>query len=288
MSFQPLPREALDLTWPAELDHISASSIKMAHRCEEQWRQRYVLGRKEAPNLPMLAGFADHAAVEKDMRQKIVTDTNLPIPEVQQAYLEVLEGRVEQLGGIQEVRVKDADTPQAKTRAYDEVRQSGQELVGVYSRYTSPLVSPIAVEEEFSLEVADLPVRVVGRLDLVADMLLDGTGPRIIDRKRRARGSRKIEPEWALQARVYQLARDLPHEWHISVNTSKPYVLSGEELTLPVRSSALTQRMLHQVVAKIGFLYQRYGPDEPWPATGTLHPWACGYCGFRADCWGHQ
>ncbi len=37
---------------------------------------------------------------------------------------------------------------------------------------------------------------------------------------------------------------------------------------------------------KIGFLYQRYGPDEPWPATGKAHTWACGYCGFKPDCWG--
>lgn len=288
MSFQPLPREALDLTWPTQLDHISASSIKMAVRCEEQWRQRYVLGRKEAPNLAMLAGFADHAAVELDMTQKIITDENLPVSEVQGAFLQTLERRVDELGGINEVRVKDADTPQAKTRVYDDVRARGQNLVGVYSRYTSPLISPISVEEEFSLDVADLPVKVVGRLDLVANMLLDEVGPRIIDRKRRARGTRKIEPEWWLQARVYQLARDLPHEWHISVDTSKPYVLSGEELTVQPKTRSLTERMLHQVVAKIGFLYQRYGPDEPWPATGMMHPWACGYCGFRPDCWGHQ
>ena len=49
MSFVPRTLEDLAYDFPPALQHLSASSLKMAVRCEEQWRQRYILGRREVP-----------------------------------------------------------------------------------------------------------------------------------------------------------------------------------------------------------------------------------------------
>jgi hypothetical protein len=111
---------------------------------------------------------------------------------------------------------------------------------------------------------------------------------RIIDRKRSGRAKNKPEPEWLLQADIYQLAVPLPHDWHVSVTTKMPKVQLPEDLASlrhEVQPRERVERMLVMLVRKLGWLYQTFGPDEPWPTQGTLHPWACGFCGYRDDCW---
>ena len=286
--FQPRSLEELDLRFPPELEHISASSLKMAVRCEEQWRQRYVLGIKAPPGLSMLQGRADHKAIEFSMVQKVDTHVDLPTREVQDRYVEELEIAVDSSGGLAEIEVRDADTPQARQRAYDQARVHGQDVVASYHQLVAPQVQPLAVEKEFRLAVPELPVEVLGYIDLVGEIpLLASAEKVIIDRKRRARRSLKIEPEWSLQAEIYQLAEPLPHDWHLSVTTKTPQVVAFEpELRQELPPRARSERLLQQLVAKIGWLYQRFGPDEPWPTTGKMHPWACGYCGYRDRCWG--
>lgn len=297
MSFTPRPLDELALTWPPELDHFSASSAKMAVRCLEQWRQRYVLGRKAPPGLGLIGGKADHAAIELSMGQKISSYADLPLPEVKEAFVSVVEREVDQAGGLGELEWKpDQDTEAARTRAYDELRSGGQEVVGVYHSQVSPFLQPVAVEEKFSVELPGVPVPVIGYIDLVAhgvqpSLTLDSTGSwddklRVIDRKRRTRATLKIEPEWTIQAEVYQLIRPLPFEFHISVTTGAPRALWGNpELAKPVPPPGRSERLLEHIVNSVGYCYLKYGPDEPWPANGRLHPWACGYCGFRDRCW---
>ena len=285
--FTPRSLDELSLAFPPELAHISASSLKMAVRCEEQWRQRYIKGLKLAPSLSMLSGRADHKAIETSMRQKIDTHVDLPVSEVREIYLSELESEVEKEGGIKELEVKNADTDVAKVKAFDEERRHGPEVVAAYQAQASPRLQPLAVEQEFRLQVADVPVDVLGYIDLVAHPVGELESKRIIDRKRRARRTLKIEPEWSIQAEIYQLAVPAPHDWHLSVTTKTPQVVIFEpELTQELPPAERSERLLRQIVYKIGWLYQRFGPDEPWPTTGKLHPWACSYCGFRKDCWG--
>lgn len=282
--FIPRPMAELALDFPPEINHISASSINMALRCEEQWRQVYVLKKRQPPSLAALAGRADHKAIELSMRQKIVTGVDLPVNDVRNEFVNAIETAVEESGGIGEVLTDGKD--------YDEVRRQGQEIVTGYHRKFSPTVQPVAVEHEFRHQVHGLPVEILGYIDIVAeapsriDMLappLIETDFRIIDRKRSGRGQTKPSPDWRLQAGIYQLDQPYEHHWHISVTTAKPYY---QELVLPPGNREITERIVRDAVLKIGFLYQRYGPDEYWPATGMSHTWACGYCGFRDDCWG--
>lgn len=298
--FVPRSLEDLELEWPPEITHFSASSAKMAVRCEEQWRQRYILGKKSPPNLALIGGKADHAAIEQSMLKKITSFTDLPVKEVTEAFVESVEKEVDQAGGLSELEWKDdLDTEAARVREYDDLRTHGQRVVKAYHETASPLLQPIAVEAPIEILVPGLPVKVIGYIDLIAnDAQLQIDNPffdvsaqtRIIDRKRRKRASAKIEPEWSIQAEIYQLAHPLRHDWHISVHGTKtPSVMlpnAHPTLVQAVPSRERSERLLQQIVAKIGWLYQRYGPDDPWPTTGKLHPWACGFCAYRPACWG--
>lgn len=287
--FTPRTIEDLEHEFPPQLSYISASSIKMAIRCEEQWRQVYVQKIRKPPSLSMLAGRADHAAIEHSMRQKIETFVDLPVNDVEQAYIEQLEMQVEDSGGLNEIETR-ADTQAGKVKEYDSARTIGRKAVAAYHRVASPLVQPHAVEEQFELPLNGLPVILTGYIDLIgSDAQALDPSPRIIDRKTSKRPSNKPMPEWVIQAEVYQLAYPYEHEWHVTGLTSVPSIIlpgPSNPLRIPVANAQTTTRFVEQVVAKIGWLYQRYGPDAPWPTTGKLHPWACGYCGFRDNCWG--
>lgn len=304
MTFDPTPIEEIVHKWPPELDHLSASSLKMAVRCPEQWRQRYLLNKKEPPALALMLGGADHKAIEKSMAQKIETHTDLPVGEVRSAFVEEIERRVDSVGGINEVVVKGADDKPSRIKVYDEERRHGQEVVAAYHTQVSPQFQPLTVEESFSIEVPGLPVKVIGYIDITAERVRPGQetlvpdewqtdymGQRVIDRKRRSNAKKKPEPDWVMQNEIYQIVKPVPFDYHISVATKTPYCILPEQapdLRVPVAPLERSTLLLKQIAAEIGFLYMRFGPDHPWPTKGKLHPWACGYCGFRKDCWGWQ
>jgi len=286
--FVPRSLADLKLDFPPQLEHISASSLKMAARCEEQWRQRYLLGKKVPPSIDLLGGRADHGAIERSMVQKVETFTDLPVKEVRDAFVEIIEEEVESAGGLGEIVIKDALTRPSKIKVYDAVRVTGQDLVELYHTVVSPDLQPLHVEKKFSIDVPGVPVELIGYQDLiVAD--LEGAPEAIIDRKRAGRSKTSPEGEWLLQADIYQLADPLPHEWHISVTTKAPKLQLPQDtpsLRYQVQPRERVERMVSMLVRKIGWMYAQFGPNEPWPTTGKTHPWACGYCGYRDDCWG--
>lgn len=268
----------------------------MAARCPEQWRQRYVLGRKTPPAAAMIAGRADHTAIEHSMVQKIETHEDLPVGEVQEMFATIFDQELEESGGFREVEVRNGSEilkgKAEKLAQLGKIKDSGVKYVAGYHTQVSPHVQPIAVEEEFDLRVADLPVRVTGRIDLVAAPPTTPSASVIIDRKRTGRASATPQPEWKIQAGIYQLARPLPHEWHITVTQGAGrYLLptggKDDPLTQPVGSRLKAERTLAHIVGEVGYYYRRYGPDDNWPARGLLHPWACGFCGYKPGCWAH-
>ena len=292
--FQPRSLDELMLEWPPELDHISASSVKMASRCKEQWRQRYVLGKKQVPAAALILGRADHAAIEHSMTQKILSYTDSPVTEVKEKFVQVVEEEIEKDGGYKELEVRDGKeivkSIAKKKQVVGEQKRFGSSLVGMYHHQVSPRLQPVAVEHHFEIETR-LPVKITGYIDLITTDVRNPDWPEtIVDRKRVSRFG--VQAEWRLAADVYQLAYPVPHEWHLS-NTS-----GGGRIQVPDRpESELVQPppdperallFLEQIMAEIGFLYRKYGPDHPWPTNGKLHPFACNYCGYRPDCWGWE
>lgn len=280
--FTPRTMEDLLHEFPPDITHLSATGLKTAMRCAEQYRRVYVKGQRKAPSLAMISGRADHKAIETSMVQKIETNIDLPVNQVMAEYLGRLEEEVEAVGGIKELE----DKPDV--RVYDHVRKVGEIGVGQYHRLVSPRVNPIAVEENFEVQVPGVPVPIVGYLDLVAFAGKDGA-LRIIDRKTSKRAPWQIAPDWRFQASMYQLHRPLPHDWHVTVTSSRSVtvdvIADDPRFTLDTQPGHVTEKLVGGIAAQIGFLYQRYGPDEVWPATGVTHPFACGYCGFRPECW---
>lgn len=274
---------------PAE--HVSASSLKMFVRCPEQWRRRYVLGHRAPPNSNMLWGGADHRAVGHNFEQKIETEKDLPVKEVQERFAHELDAGIESAEDEIEWSGRDLEgKTQEQARAF--VLDRGANLVGMYQEQVAPALFPASVEEEFLLPLDGLPP-IKGYVDLTATrnanlvpvLIPLGADPFseqfVVERKTKG-SNQPPAPEDRFQARLYELAKGLPVEFQVSVKTAQPRVTIHEPL--PLEPAERTLESLRRTVLGIATCFALYGEEKPWPDHGRLHPWGCSHCGFKASC----
>jgi len=268
--------------WPFEgyprLNHLSPSSLKLLVECPREWQQRYLHDRPERPAEALVVGSAFHAAMERNMSQKISSGVDLPVAELiewydDEGFSQVLD-RDEEKSGLS--IIWDSSHDDAKTR--------GRLMVGEYHNQVSPRLQPTAVEGTFSVPMG-LPVPIQGRYDLL-------TADRAIDWKTAKKKTTTPKTDWLIQAVVYGFATGLPVEFHTA--SCSPGTHSTNIVT-PLESEALYVNLsqaeidaLQTTVVAIGNeavdLMRRYGPDAPWPTRGRFHMFACDYCSFRDDC----
>lgn len=286
--FTPRPLAELTEEWPSAIDHISASSMKMLARCPEQWRQRYVLGIKKPPEAAQVWGGADHKAIEHTFQHALDhKGQHAPVAEVKERFVAAVDERIEESGGFDEV-VWRGGTKKERTAEYDDMLHRGQALAAHYRTEVAEDYLPVTLEEAFSIELPGIPVPLIGWIDLTAIYAQLATDEpqagSIIDRKTSAKSKRGPEADWLVQAMIYQLVKPLPHEWHVSVKNQQPKVQVGPEFVAMPRPEAMVRRWLTGQVQHVGYLYNRYGPDHPWPGDGLAHPWACSYCAYAPGC----
>jgi hypothetical protein len=255
--------------WPLPLPHVSASSLGTYLRCPEQYRQRYLLGRKEPPNVKLLWGRADHRALEHNWQQKIDSHEDLPVKEVEEAFAVSLDEAVDESGGESEVQWDE-------TKPGD-VKDAGVRLVRCYHEQVSPSVQPVQVERKFELLLPGMGVPIVGYIDL------ETVGP-IVERKTAARKFTTVPGRYALQAGIYQLAARRSIDFHVSTKTKLPAVYTpGTDpgLSLPVSDARLrmVEERVRRTVRSLASTYQTFGPDDPWP-DAIADDSSCMWCGF--------
>ncbi len=282
-TFQPTSlSEHLLKLFPRE--YVSASSLKMFVRCPEQWRRRYVLGHKAPPNSNMLWGGADHRAVGANYEQKISTERDLPVKEVQERFASELDEGIARADDEIEWSGKDLDgkTP---AQARDFIVDRGTNLVGMYQEQVAPITFPQTVEQEFLLPVDGIPVPVKGYIDLVAERT-DVPSQFVVERKTKGT-NQPPAPDDRFQARLYELASGLPVEFQVSVKTAQPRVTVYD--LEPLASTKGTTEALKRMVLGLAHCYAVFGEEQPWPDYGRLHTFACSFCGFRSSCpWWHE
>lgn len=248
--------------WALPTEHLSATSIAMAVQCPEKYRRRYLAREKEKLNTPRFLGTVDHKTHEANFAQKVTTGTDLSWDELKGVFTQTWDETLEREGEP----TWDDDPEKLKKRA--------MAMAEVYHAIASPTVQPVGVEEWFELQVPELPVKVVGCADV-------RTVTKLVERKTAKAKLSKPKPAWRFQARIYQLAADLPTEFHVVTKQATPQVVTADvspDLFLPKGNADVTVRAIQQVAVRLNDYYARYGPDTPWPADGTFGDWTCDYC----------
>lgn len=130
---------------------LSGSSIATYLRCGLQWEFAYVRRIKSPPNVRQVLGIAAHAAVEKNMIQKITTFADLDTDEVVAEFADHYDREVA------DVEDPDEDVGHAK--------DSGIALVEHYQRIVSPVIQPTLVEEPVAFNING--IEYAGTIDLL-------------------------------------------------------------------------------------------------------------------------
>lgn len=267
------------MTWEPGLlpDHISASQLAMFERCPEQYRQRYVWGRKEAPGGALILGKAFHSAQETGFRMRMQHGTRLSTGAIQDAFSTefdrgVIAAQDSGEGEIQWGRMSPGET-----------KDIGVKATTTYYDYVAQAIRPIAVEDEFSVAFPGVDVPVVGFIDIVEEA-------RVIDMKTATSKPKNGEPkpDWAIQEMVYQAVLQRPLEWHVITKTKTPAVYTAEtdpDYFIPWDDTVgmVAKAKIARGWWGIKSHYDRWGPDAPWDGHIT-HNWACGYCGYYDNC----
>jgi PD-(D/E)XK nuclease superfamily len=263
--------------WTLPIAHLSASSLGMLARCPEQWRQRYVLGKKERPGEALVIGTAVHLCAERNFVQKIESKQDIPTTELVTWFDDVGFPQA-----LQERQEKGEEV--AWDTGPDSARMRGRTITYAYNEAVAPRVQPLAAESRVEADFG-LPVPVIGYADCVT------TGS-VIDIKTGKAARRDVKPEWRIQAAVYSTITGLPVDFHAVAASEKtfkatimtPLESPGLSVWLPEEAREETQRNVRAMAWMAHHFMDTLGPDAAWPTTGQVHPWACNWCAFKPGC----
>lgn len=261
--------------WALEVEHLSASSLGMLQRCPEQFRQRYILGRKMRPGVGLVLGSACHTTNEHNFAQKIKSGVDVPAGEMASFFNDqAWPDTVAKNGGEDEILWKERDANATRT--------VGEGMVLLYHAQVSPRIQPEATEQRFSMAIPGVPVPLIGYVDLT---VVDGP---VVDLKTSGKKVKSIQGKWETQNRVYKLFTGRTVDWHILASTKTPSVTTPlEEPALRSEHSfdqdAETVKNVQRLAWLANALLSHFGPDDPWPTTGVFNE-HCGWCGFRTVC----
>jgi RecB family exonuclease len=244
---------------------LSASSLTTFLRCGQQWWYGYVAKIKSPPTLKQLVGTAAHEAVETNLRQKIDSGVDLPLPEVQQAFSDAWDRDVKD--------VEPDDNEEHETPG--EAKDSGIRVITTYQKEVSPKLHPILVEHAMQFTINGIAWSGV----------LDSVDQRAVIRDLKTTARKPQGSNYILNMTGYALGyrhefgtRETGIALDYIVRTKKPYyhpVISGG----PIDDAAIAT--FAGIVTKASESIA-HGDFLPNGLIGS--PPACSWCGYRNIC----
>lgn len=267
------------------IQHFSPSSLRMLKICPEQYRQRYILGRKQRPGEALTLGSAVHKAVAYSHEKKISSGEDLPVLEVIEFFHDkAWPDKVKEDGGVDEIRWDNKP---------DEVRHDGERMTRGYHTVVSPRIQPVKVEQRIEYLIDGVAVPIIGYIDV------EEAGNNI-DVKTGKQVQRKPDAHWFTQGSIYTAFNGKPTHFHSVSRAKVPSIATplenGDQMVVsphPMQKNEI-ETVIRDFSWQLEYFFNRYGPDEAWPTTGIFMDYkggpACNYCGFRKYCpaWAHE
>ena len=176
-------------TSPKSKRHLSATQLNMFLRCPRQYEFRYLQGLKIPPSGAMVQSKAWHAALEANYTQKIKSDKDLPLSNME----ELFSTRLDDAFREEEIKLSAKEDPGS-------LKDNGVLIVAEHHKVIAPTVKPAEVEQEFRVSLGeDFPYELLGYWDLI-----DRSGV-IVDNKAYSRTPSQDDVDKDLQLTVYSL-----------------------------------------------------------------------------------
>jgi hypothetical protein len=243
------------------VEHLSASSLSDFLTCPEKWRQERLMRIPKRRFIDGFIGSVHHETLRENFSQKVSTHTDQTLDQQKGIYKYKFAEQVEQEEPVW-------------TEHPERVEELGLKMIEGFHTHIAPTINPIAVESRFEESITGLPVPVVGYVDCEERELMN-------EFKTAKQAVKTPKPNWIFQARIYQLFVRKPTHFTVTTKQKTPVNWTWQnapDLVLPLSNPDTTTRMVVQASEMLNDYYLRYGPDNYWPTTGLLHPWACSYC----------
>lgn len=251
--------------WNVPIDQLSASSIALLIQCPEQFRLRKIKKLPESFGIDRFVGVVDHVVHAENFTQKIDSRQDFDLPLMEGIY-----------DAHWAKTILDEGEPEWENAQPDQTRELGKQMVGLYHEHVSPLIQPVRVEERFEEHLPGVPIKIVGYPDVE-------TKTAIVERKTTKTKLSKPKAKWIMQGRIYSMVLDKPVEYTIVTKQKVPQVVTSkteQAMRLGTEHHDSTVALVEQAAYMLNDFWTRFGPDRPWPTTGTYHDWLCNYCGF--------
>lgn len=260
--------------------HISFSQIDAFNRCPRSYQAQRIHGVREPVQEALAVGSSVHHAIgayfTSLMRQTRIAKS--------QREMEALQAGSDLLDDIVDKAINEPDQQLGFERDINDVENEVEQLVLTYIK-ERPAFKPSGVEEPIRLDLPDADIPLIGSIDAVGE---DAAGqPVILEIKTSKATVNKPKGSWRLQALIYQAARPgYRADFHVLVKNKTPKLVHGAALSQQYDANASREalNLANQTAHQIQTMFDKFGAEEPWPATGALHPFACGFCPIKTTC----
>jgi len=245
-----------------EKKYLSFTQLNMFLRCPRQYEFRYIYDLKIPPSGAMVQSKVWHETLEKNYRQKVHSDTDLPLSDMQDYFAT----RYDQVLNNEEVCFEENENPA-------QLKDQGVSIVATHHKIIAPKVRPVMVEEEFCISLgSEFPFELKGIWDLIE---AEGT---IVDNKAYSRTPNQDEINKDLQFTVYSLGyRALKKQ--IEKNLRMDAIIKTKQpKAVQIQTSRTNEdcRWLLNLIEKVALAIEK-GIFYPNPNGWHCSPRFCGY-----------
>ena len=254
-------------------DHISFTQLSMLLRCGEQYRQRYVLGKKIPPSGVFVRGRCCHKAEANNFLAKIKTKKYLSTDDVLDVFSAEWEENKGQIAWMQE----DLNGRSPK-KASGQMKDSGVRLIKVFNRQQLMHCNPVEIESEFTVEFEGGCKPMIGRFDRIDkhDIIAE---EKFVKKSPHSRDIIKdvqmTAYDLGYRAKYGKSPKMLMKQWAVDLTTPKTVIQK-----CPPRSNETIQRFLRRLEATMISIEK--GNFLP----AACEAWCCDprFCGYFNSC----
>jgi hypothetical protein len=231
-------------------------------RCPRQYEFRYIEGLKIPPSGAMVQSRVWHETLENNYKQKITSDTDLPLPDMQEYFA----ARYDEVLGNEEVTFEEDENPAR-------LKDQGVSIVSAHHKIIAPRVRPAIVEEKFLISLGDdFPYELMGIWDLIE---ADGT---IVDNKAYKRTPSQEDIDRDLQFTLYSLGYRASKKQIEKGIRMDAVIKNKQPRAVQLRTSRTNEdcRWLLSLIEKVVQAIQS-GTFYPNPSGWHCSPKFCGY-----------
>jgi hypothetical protein len=260
---------------------LSASSLNQYVRCPEAWRRSRLLGEREPSSGQQVLGSIVHNTIGEALLEQQSIGSPLDLPRLYDIF--------HKHHAIESGAYRPEDEVirwAGSIRDFGDVSLQGKRMLRVWNFEIAPLIENIVdVEKSFELELDDVPVPIVGFVDLVTDRY-------VVDWKTTAGGKAArttVDTQWLLQGEIYHLAfPDKEMHWSQLTPGSSSFPAAGAWKMVQDVDPPKAVKWIQHLVESMNHNYSTYGPNEDWPTNARSHG-KCWYgqnpCPLMSSCW---